>query len=89
MEVSNEPTTTVLIISELTLQSAYADASTHSDTPMWRNEKLLALAMIPIIPGAIMFPSAPMDYLLSTALVMHCHWYVWLAAFALCIVHRG
>lgn len=49
---------------------------THSDTPMWRNERIVALAMIPLIPTAIAFPSMPMDFALSSAMVLHCHWFV-------------
>ena len=47
---------------------------THSDTPMWRNERIVAMAMIPLIPAAIAFPSMPLDFALSTAMVLHCHW---------------
>ncbi|KAK2176256.1 hypothetical protein NP493_669g01014 [Ridgeia piscesae] len=46
----------------------------HSDTGMWRNERIAAIALIPLIPAGILVPSMPMDFILSAALVLHCHW---------------
>ena len=46
-------------------------ASTH-----WKVERIVMLSMIPIMPGAIMFPGPFMDYALTTVVFLHGFWYV-------------
>jgi succinate dehydrogenase (ubiquinone) membrane anchor subunit len=40
----------------------------------WTNERYVALALIPIIPSAIIFPNMVMDTALCGAMLLHTHW---------------
>ncbi len=49
--------------------------SADDHTKLWTIERGLALALVPLVPAAFMFPSAPMDYLLAISFTLHAHWY--------------
>jgi hypothetical protein len=40
----------------------------------WVNERYAAVALIPIIPAALLYPHPVLDTLLVSAMVMHTHW---------------
>jgi hypothetical protein len=40
----------------------------------WKIERVVAVAMLAIIPGSFMFDSALMNYLLAASLAVHAHW---------------
>uniref|UniRef100_A0A131XJC6 Succinate dehydrogenase [ubiquinone] cytochrome b small subunit n=1 Tax=Hyalomma excavatum TaxID=257692 RepID=A0A131XJC6_9ACAR len=41
---------------------------------IWKAERILAVSMIAIVPGAFMFPSPVMDCLFAISATMHMHW---------------
>jgi hypothetical protein len=40
----------------------------------WKIERVVAVAMLAIIPGSFVFDSAFMNYLLAASLAIHAHW---------------
>ena len=40
----------------------------------WKLERLVAAALLAIIPGSFVFDSAFMNYLLAASLAIHAHW---------------
>ncbi|ESO02115.1 hypothetical protein HELRODRAFT_66046, partial [Helobdella robusta] len=40
----------------------------------WINERYAAVALLPLIPAALIYPNYVLDTLLTTAMVMHTHW---------------
>lgn len=44
-------------------------ASTH-----WKLERVVAISLLGIIPGALLVPGPTMDFLLSTSFLLHSHW---------------
>ena len=40
----------------------------------WKMERVVAVAMLAIIPGSFVFDSAFMNYLLAASLAVHAHW---------------
>ena len=48
----------------------------HSGISHWINERVAAVALLPIIPAAIIYPNAVLDNLLVSAMMLHTHWYV-------------
>jgi succinate dehydrogenase (ubiquinone) membrane anchor subunit len=40
----------------------------------WKRERFVAIALLPIIPTALMFPNVALDTTLCTAMVLHSHW---------------
>jgi len=44
-------------------------ASTH-----WKLERIVAISLLGIIPGALMAPGPVMDFLLATSFLVHSHW---------------
>lgn len=45
-----------------------------SGTDHWKLERVVAIAMLAIIPGSFVFDSAFMNYLLAGSLAIHAHW---------------
>ncbi len=48
--------------------------SADDHTKLWTLERGLALALVPLVPAAFIFPSAAMDYLLAISFTLHAHW---------------
>lgn len=48
--------------------------SADDHTKLWTLERGLALALVPLVPAAFLFPSAAMDYLLAISFTLHAHW---------------
>ena len=40
----------------------------------WKLERVVAVAMLAIIPGSFVYDSAFMNYLLAASLAIHAHW---------------
>lgn len=40
----------------------------------WKIERVIAIAMLAIIPGSFVFDSVFMNYLLAASLTIHAHW---------------
>lgn len=40
----------------------------------WKNERIVAVALLPIIPSAMLFPHPALDTLLVSAMCLHTHW---------------
>lgn len=45
-----------------------------SGTDHWKIERVVAVAMLAIIPGSFVYDSAFMNYLLAASLAIHSHW---------------
>ena len=43
-------------------------------TDHWKIERIIAVAMLAIIPGSFVFDSVFMNYLLAASLAIHAHW---------------
>ncbi|XP_065283341.1 succinate dehydrogenase [ubiquinone] cytochrome b small subunit, mitochondrial [Dermacentor albipictus] len=41
---------------------------------IWKAERILAVSMLAIVPGAFMFPNPVMDCLLAISATVHMHW---------------
>ncbi|CAF1685040.1 unnamed protein product, partial [Didymodactylos carnosus] len=48
---------------------AMLTSSTH-----WKLERVVAIALLAIIPGSFVLDSSVMNYLLAGTLAMHAHW---------------
>ena len=48
----------------------------HDELGHWRNERYVAISLLPLIPAAILYPNVYADMALCTAMVLHSHWYV-------------
>lgn len=53
---------------------AEEDHEKVSEIRHWLNERLIATALLPIIPTALIFPNPLMDNVLVTAVMLHTHW---------------
>ncbi|GAB6028420.1 hypothetical protein CHUAL_002580 [Chamberlinius hualienensis] len=51
-----------------------AQSLDHNHTKHWTAEKVLSASLIGLIPAALIYPSAPLDYALALSLTMHSHW---------------
>jgi succinate dehydrogenase (ubiquinone) membrane anchor subunit len=40
----------------------------------WKNERIVAVALLPCIPAALAYPHPVLDTLLVSAMVLHTHW---------------
>ena len=56
------------------LQQPVAGMAALSGTDHWKLERVVAVAMLAIIPGSFVFDSAFMNYLLAASLAIHAHW---------------
>lgn len=50
------------------------NSSSGDHVTLWTMEKALSAAMLPIVPMALLYPSAPLDYLLAFTITLHGHW---------------
>ncbi|ELU00511.1 hypothetical protein CAPTEDRAFT_21776 [Capitella teleta] len=51
-----------------------ADHEKQVATRHWVNERVVAVALLPVIPIALAFPNPALDNLLITSVVLHTHW---------------
>jgi len=56
------------------LQHRVAGMSSLSGTTHWKVERIVATAMLGIIPGAFIFESPLMNYLFAASVALHAHW---------------
>src|ERR1700679_4244418 len=56
------------------LQHPVAGMAALTTTDHWKIERVVAVAMLAIIPGSFVFDSAFMNYLLAASLAIHSHW---------------
>jgi len=56
------------------LQHPVAGMAVLTATDHWKIERVVAVAMLAIIPGSFVFDSAFMNYLLAASLAIHAHW---------------
>jgi hypothetical protein len=56
------------------LQHPIAGMAVLTGTDHWKIERVVAVAMLAIIPGSFVFDSAFMNYLLAASLAVHAHW---------------
>jgi hypothetical protein len=56
------------------LQHPVAGMAVLTGTDHWKIERVVAVAMLAIIPGSFVFDSAFMNYLLAASLAIHAHW---------------
>lgn len=56
----------------LTLPKQSAAGGNH--TNLWTAERVVSLALLGVLPAAILVPCRPLDTLLAISLVMHSHW---------------
>jgi hypothetical protein len=61
-------------VSSPQLQHPIAGMAVLTGTDHWRIERVVAVAMLAIIPGSFVFDSAFMNYLLAASLAIHAHW---------------
>jgi hypothetical protein len=55
-------------------QHPIAGMAVFTGTDHWKIERVVAVAMLAIIPGSFVFDSAFMNYLLAASLAVHAHW---------------
>uniref|UniRef100_A0A0A9WVI8 Succinate dehydrogenase [ubiquinone] cytochrome b small subunit n=1 Tax=Lygus hesperus TaxID=30085 RepID=A0A0A9WVI8_LYGHE len=46
----------------------------HDHSKIWTLERLLSIALMPVVPLGIMYPNILLDLIMSVAIVMHVHW---------------
>jgi len=51
-----------------------ADGKAHSHVGIWKLERVLSAAMLPLIPAALAVPNAALDTIVAVTIVMHNHW---------------
>lgn len=55
-------------------QQPVAGMAALTGSDHWKLERVVAVAMLAIIPGSFVFDSAFMNYLLAASLAIHAHW---------------
>lgn len=65
-------TTELISYSEFSVSEA--DHEKQVATRHWINERVVAVALLPVIPIALAFPNPALDNLLITSVVLHTHW---------------
>jgi succinate dehydrogenase (ubiquinone) membrane anchor subunit len=50
------------------------DADKVVETRHWVNERLIVVALLPIIPAALAYPNPLLDNLLVASVMLHSHW---------------
>ena len=55
-------------------QHPTANMAVFTTSDHWKIERVVAVAMIAIIPGSFVFDSPFMNYLLAASLSIHAHW---------------
>jgi hypothetical protein len=56
------------------MQHPIAGMASLTGSDHWKLERVVAVAMLAIIPGSFVFDTAFMNYLLAASLAMHAHW---------------
>ncbi|CAF0751591.1 unnamed protein product [Adineta ricciae] len=56
------------------LQHPVAGMAALTGTAHWKIERVVAIAMLAIIPGSFVYDTAFMNYLLAASLAVHAHW---------------
>lgn len=56
------------------LQHPRAGMAVMTGTDHWKIERVVAVAMVAIIPGSFVYDTALMNYLLAASLAVHAHW---------------
>ncbi|KAF6202293.1 hypothetical protein GE061_004691 [Apolygus lucorum] len=46
----------------------------HDHSKIWTLERLLSIALMPVVPLGVMYPNILFDLIMSVAIVMHVHW---------------
>lgn len=49
-------------------------SATGNHSGIWTAERALSVALLGILPAALLFPSKTLDTLLAISVVMHAHW---------------
>lgn len=55
-------------------QQQIAGMAAFTTSDHWKLERVVAVAMLAIIPGSFVFDSAFMNYLFAASLAIHAHW---------------
>ena len=55
-------------------QHPVAGMAAFTGSDHWKAERIVAVALIAIIPGSFVFDSAFMNYVLAASLAIHAHW---------------
>jgi hypothetical protein len=77
------------------LQHPIAGMAVFTGTDHWKVERVVAVAMLAIIPGSFVFDSAFMNYLLAASLAVHAHWglferdYMYIELYLLVLMFKG
>ncbi|CAG2103237.1 unnamed protein product [Medioppia subpectinata] len=78
---SGESTTTALIArslqqspQQLSTRWSSSAAQSHSHAKLWSIERYVSMALLGVIPAALVVPNPALDYLLALSLVAHIHW---------------
>ena len=56
------------------LQNPTANMAVFTTSDHWKVERVVAVAMLAIIPGSFVCDSALMNYLLAASMAIHAHW---------------
>ncbi len=56
------------------LQQPTAGMAAFTGADHWKIERVVAVALLAIIPGSFVFDTAFMNYLLAASLAIHAHW---------------
>lgn len=51
-----------------------ASMASFTSSDHWKVERVVAIAMLAIIPGSFVYDSALMNYLLAATMAIHAHW---------------
>lgn len=49
-------------------------AAGHDHVGIWKVERVLSAALVPLIPAALAMPNPVLDTLVGLIIVMHTHW---------------
>lgn len=52
----------------------FLSSDAHNHSKIWILEKAVSVALLAVIPAALMYPNQILDYCLAFSLVIHCHW---------------
>ena len=55
-------------------QQPVAGMAAFTGSSHWKAERIVAIALLPIIPCAFIFDSAFMNYVFAASLAIHAHW---------------
>jgi succinate dehydrogenase (ubiquinone) membrane anchor subunit len=58
----------------VSLRHPTANMAVFTSSDHWKVERVVAVAMLAIIPGSFVYDSALMNYLLAATMAIHAHW---------------